>query len=205
MNCFEKYLVELLQGKIIYNNQTVEVRKQFTNTPRLPYIYLDLSPGVTTNYSYHDVDGESDVLYFNRSSNINIHVWCNTEEERESITTQILECYYREKTNHYEYCTNYHEGNCTTGGKCKVSTVNNSRTVKDKCPDPDLYNYQSLQEKHHIIPGTMSIDPPFDMDDDTQHPPLLRSIIRAKADYFEPVLTHGVRVEEIQMGSVDIE
>lgn len=206
MNCLELYLVELLQGNIFYNNSVIEVRRQFNNSPQLPVITLDLSNGVTTNYSYHDVSSASDILYFSRDATININVWCNTETERESISNQILDCYYKEKTNHYKYCGNYYaDDKCRAGGHCKVKTIINSRSVKDKCPDPDLYHYISLQKKYHIIHDTVTIEPPFDIDEDDKKPPLLHSVLKCTASYFEPVLSSGVSVEDIDMGGITFE
>lgn len=205
MNCFEEYLVELLQGKIIINDKPVEVRKTFMPHSHLPCITLDLSAGVSTEYLYHDVSGSQEIMRYRRRSIINLNLWCNTEEERQNITSQILSCFYKERSNNYIYCTNYDNGLCKSGGNCKVSTVNTGRTAKGKCPDPDSYNYQSISDKYFLVPGEVIIEPPFDMDETDKHPPLLRSIFKCNALYEEPVLAHGITVEDFNIGDVNIE
>ena len=197
MNNFEAYLVELLQGHITYNGNLVEVVKHFSNDPNLPCITLDLSGGVTTDYYYYDYVGVKELLCQHCTSHININLWCNTEQERQSITGKILGCFHKEKAFHYTYCSQYDEGVCLTGGNCKVGTVTNARTAKNKCPDPDTYNYESLRAKHGIIDNTIRVESPFDMDEYDRHPPLLRSVIRCNAEYESVVSRAGVRVEEI--------
>lgn len=206
LNCFEQYLVELLQGHITINNKPVEVVKHFSNAPQLPVITLDLSGGVTTDYVYHDTDSAMETVYYHRIANINLNVWCNTDVEKEQITEQILDCYYKEKTYHYEYCSKYVDGMCTTlGASCRAEATETYRTIKNKCPDPEVYEYQSLAEKHHICKGTIHIEPPFDMDEFTRQPPLLRSIFRCRAEYEEPVFRKGTVIEDIDISGVDIQ
>ena len=191
MNMFERYLVELLQGHITYNGSVVEVRKQFSNDPSLPVITLDVSRGVNTEYTYRVLE-EQDNLCFYRSTTININLWCNTEEERENINNQILECWYDEKNNHYKYCTKYSEGNCTTlDTACPAITDTDYRGVKQKCPLPDEYEYESLAHKYGLVNGTIVIEPPFDLDEVDKHPPLLRSVLVARAEYTETVSSKG--------------
>ena len=203
MNCLEQYLVKLLQGYITYDDRIVEVRKQFSNNPQLPVITLDLSPGVTTNYSYHDTDNRRAVLYFHRSANVNVNLWCNTEDEREQISQMIMQCFYMEKTNHFRYCSQYEDGVCvSTGESCLTGSVVDGRTVKNKCPYPDRLGYESLQEACHIVWDTVRFEPPFDLDEEDRHPPLLRSVFRVSADYYEPVVEHGVRVEDVSFGKI---
>lgn len=205
MNCFESYLVELLQGYISYNNKPVEVVKRFSNAPSLPVITLDTSAGVTTDYVYYDTDDVVETVYYHRKANINISLWCNTDVQKEELTGQILSAYYDEKTNHYRYCSNYDDGICaTTNTTCAATTIHNWKTIKNKCPDPDALEYESLMEKHHICKGTVIIEPPFDMDEFDRKPPLLRAIFRSSAEYDEPVRARGSVIEDIELDGVEI-
>lgn len=205
MNKFEEYIVKLLRGHLTYGGRTVEIRRQFLPVAELPCVTLDLSSGTSTNYSYHDFSDGVDTLYFNRSARININLWCNTEAERESLSEQIMECFYLEKTNHYRYCANYNDGLCRSGGVCRVSTTNTIRSVKNKCPDPDAYNYKTLSEDCCIVDDTIRLEAPFMMDELDRDPPLLRNVFEATCDYEEPVLSHGVRLEDAYLDDVDIE
>lgn len=192
MNCFEAYLVELLQGNITCDGKPVEVVRNFSNKPGLPVITLDLSPGVTTE-NYHRIIGEpKEKLYFHRIAGININTWCNTEEEREQVNNQIMACYYDSLNHHYRYCSQYDDGQCLTIHKpCKALNSNTVRAMKKKCPQPDTYGYECLSDKHELLYGTITIDPPFFMDEYNEHPPLLRSIFRSQAHYVEKVSELG--------------
>lgn len=188
----------------MYDGNVVEVRKQFSNDPTLPLITLDLSGGVSTEYSYRKLEG-IEKYCFCRTANININVWCNTEEEREVINNRILELFYLEQTNHYMFCANYDDGNCSTlNHACKVGVVDNERTRKDRCPYPDTYEYEGLSKVYGIIPGTINIELPFDLDINTEHPPVLRSVLRAKATYHECVRSIGEPDAEVGFDDITI-
>lgn len=197
MNNFEAFLVELLQNRITYDDRTVYVSRNYRfETDQLPLITLDLGAGTTTEYYYHELDVR-DKLFAFRTSNIDINVWCNTEEERESIVQQILECWYKEKTFHYTYCTKYNDGTCD----CMVDVIHNGSSVKNKCPDIPFYGYESLTRKHGILEGSISIEPAYQLDEPAENPPLLRSLLRAQAQYTEQVTPTQGDVG----GSVDVE
>ena len=200
MNRFESFLVELLQEKIVYNDKIVYVQKHFSNDADLPVITLDTSRGVTTEYYYKDIDVK-DTLYSYRQSNIDINIWCNTDEERNNITNQILNCFYKEKNNHYTYCTKYNNGTCD----CHVHEVENGSTAKEKCPDINYYGYQSLTLKHGLIEGSILIEPPYDLDELNEHPPILRSILSANAEYYEKVTPDsGEIIDDITIGEIQL-
>lgn len=54
-----------------------------------------------------------------------------------------------------------------------------------------MYEYESLARKYGIVNGTIVIEPPFDLDDVDKHPPLLRSVLVASAEYIECVSSKG--------------
>ena len=192
MNCLESYLVELLQGHITYNNSPVEVVRQFSNSPNVPVITLDLSAGVTTENYFRAIDEPKEKLYFIRKATININTWCNTEEERESINAQVMDCYYKSLNHHYRYCSRYDDGLCsTTNRTCEAINSSTGRGVKKQCPNPDVNKYQCLSDKHELLFGTVVIEPPFFLDEVHEHPPLLRSVFRAESDYIELVSSMG--------------
>jgi hypothetical protein len=204
MNNFEQYLVALLQGHITNDGNVVEVRRQFTNAPHLPVITLDTTGGINTEYRYHDTSGSTEKVYYRRQAHININVWCNTEEERENITGQVMECFHKEHNNHYLYCTRYNNGQCTSGGQCKAVTTHTGRTVKGKCPDPEQYGYKSISKRYGIVDGELILEPPFTMDEPDRHPPLLRSVISASCVYEECVRDYGESVEQAIIDDIEI-
>lgn len=96
MNQFEEYLVELLQGNIEYDGRDVPLLRRFSEEHDLPILTLDVLAPTTTRVGREVGEGLDNVKYY-READININLWCNTEEERESVTTQILDLFYSEQ------------------------------------------------------------------------------------------------------------
>ncbi len=198
MNNFERYLVDLLQGNITYNNKNVELRRTFQKQSELPCITLEIS-SINTVQVHREL-GTTDNLVYERSCEANLNLWCNTEDERETISSQILNCFYKEHIGHYMYCSNYENGNCTNIDEpCLATTVETGRTVKGKCPNPVNLGYQSLTTKHDIISGTVNIEAPFMLDEVGEHPPLLRNVFKCEAAYYEVIPVGGVPGEEFEI------
>ena len=205
MTPFEEYLVKLLQGHITLNGEVVEVRRQFNPQGHLPCITLDLGIEDTTDYYYHSFH-EKERVYFRRSSEIQINTWCNKEEDRESINTQIMSCFYDAIEHDYTYCTQYTNGRCKTQGKaCPCVSPTSSRAHKRKCPDPDLYKYESLQTRYGLLVGTTMLSPPRYMDEEGEHPPLLRSVFTATTDYVELVREVGKSNQGLESLDIQLE
>ncbi len=205
MTPFEEYLVKLLQGRILLSGEVVEVRRQFNPQGHLPCITLDLGIEDTTDYYYHSFK-EKERVYFRRSSEIQINTWCNKEEDRESINTQIMSCFYDAIEHDYTYCTQYTNGRCKTQGKaCPCVSPTSSRAHKRKCPDPDLYKYESLQTRYGLLVGTTMLSTPRYMDEEGEHPPLLRSVFTATTDYVELVREVGKSNQGLESLDIQLE
>ena len=97
LNKLEAYLVELLQNKIQYENRTVPLLKQFTEEQTLPIMTLDVSLAHNTEYVKREVGNGEDNMVFYRNGNIQINLWCDTEEQRESVSAQIMKRFYEEQ------------------------------------------------------------------------------------------------------------
>jgi hypothetical protein len=189
LNCFEKYLVHLLQGNLTYDGTVVPVTRNFSNAPSLPVVTLDLSGGVVTNYLYSDTD-KTEVVYQHCTSHINLNLWCNTEDEREAITEQILSLYLDEIHCHYRFCGNFDGGHCSfLDEDCPCVALGSEG--KFQCPRPFEYDYTSLAEREYVLQDTIRVEQPFFMDELERHPPLLRSVFRCSADYEVPVRRVG--------------
>lgn len=205
MTPFEEYLVKLLQGRILIGGEVVEVRRQFNPQGHLPCITLDLGIEDTTDYYYHSFK-EQERVYFRRSSEIQINTWCNNEEDRESINTQIMSCFYDAIEHDYTYCTRYTNGRCKTQGKaCPCVSPTTGRAHKRKCPNPDLYQYESLQTRYGLLVGTTMLSPPRYMDEEGEHPPLLRSVFTATTDYVELVRELGKSNQGLESLDIQLE
>ena len=198
MNELEAYLVELLQGNIVCDDVPVQVVKHYSQAPQRPVITLDLSNGVNAQHVYNNpAIGEK---YMEYHANVNVNVWCDTEQQRQYLTNRILELFYNEGINHYMYCSNYNKDNnqCSfLGERCPASNTPAPR--RNRCPHPDTYGYESLQYKHGIIQGTLNMNPPFELDELGEHPPLLRSILQCECQYSIVVSDGYNPVEDVQI------
>ena len=196
MNELEWYLVDLLQGYLTYDDKPVQVVKNFNQNPSRPVITLDIQ-SVIVQKIYNDPSLCE--RHWDYRSDININLWCDNEAQRQSLVEQILDCFYNEQTSHYRYCPNYEDGNCKTlESVCPATTRTNC-----KCPKPDAYGFTSLQYRHNIVHGSLMVEHPFELDEVSDHPPLLRSIFRCTADY---VIIKGmpVPVKKVDIGEVGV-
>ena len=196
MNELEWYLVDLLQGYLTYDDKPVQVVKNFNHNPSRPVITLDIQ-SVIVQKIYNDPSLCE--RHWDYRSDININLWCDNEAQRQNLVEQILDCFYKEQTSHYRYCPNYENGNCKTlTAVCPATTRTNSR-----CPKPDEHGFTSLQYRHNIVQGSLIVEHPFELDEVSDHPPLLRSIFRCTADY---VIIKGipVPVKKVDIGEVDV-
>ena len=196
MNQLEAYLVELLQGHLSYNKVPVEVRRQFIPTQAVPCITLDTA-SINTE-KIEPLITETEKAVYTRTINMDVNLWCNTEEERETISSLIMQCFYDEQKGHYKYCTQYHEGTCnTTGQPCTGHETGTSRGDKNQCKAEQLLGYESLATKHGIIHGTLNVEPPRMLDEENEKPPLLRNMFSCTAQCRETVRIGGYPSEGV--------
>lgn len=197
MNPFEAYLVDLLQRQIsLSDGRVVEVRREFMPSSYIPCITLDIVSDNNVYYRRSYDDGVESLL-FKHECEMNIHVWANTEEEREQINKAVQQCYVDSLNHHYRYCSNYHVGQCKSIGTCR-------HNWKNKCKDPDTNGYECLSDKHNLVFGTVDIQSPFHMDERDEKPPVLHSVFRANTDYWETVSSMGKATQEQTSGGISI-
>jgi len=203
MNKFEHYIVDLLQHHLIYDDKEVQVRRQFNDIAQLPCITLSIAD-ISTNKVYSDLQGDESSLY-ERTARIDINLWCNTEDERESISEQIMNCFMNEQSAHYVYCSQYKNGLCMSQNVvCDVSRHMTARTVKNQCDKPEEYGYEALWHKHGLIDGSINIETPIMLDELDEHPPLLRNRFGAEASYYDEFEIGGTVAEGIVYSEVEI-
>lgn len=139
------------------------------------------------------------VLQERKNATIQIHVWCNTEKEREDLTSQIQNLFYQMQSDHYRYCQNYNNGTCNhLDADCEaVNNQSHMRGCKNQCPHPSEYGYCNLFSKYHIIRNTFNLDPPFSLDDLTTTPPTLHSIFKCTMTYYTYYTIGGNTIQNI--------
>ena len=198
INPVEAYLVDLLQNRITINNSVVQVIKHRPEVPVMPCITLDILD-VSTDGVYRVLEDTFQIMY-ERATDIQLDVWCYEENERQSINRQIMDCWYKEQNQHYMYCTNYADGLCSfTRNDCAAV----GRTAC-QCPYPGRNHYEPLTFKHGLMKGGLNIEPPFDLDEYQEKPPILHSVFRCHGAYREYVPIHGDRIEQIESDDINV-
>ena len=204
MNKFEHYIVDLLQHHITYADNEVQVRRQFNDIAQLPCVTLSIA-SVTTEKVYSEFDATENSVY-EKHANIDINLWCNTEEERENISEQIMECFYKEQAGHYLYCSQFKNGRCIGRNKaCDVPNIRTGRTEKNQCDNPTEYGYEPLWHKYDLIDGSININSPVMLDELDEHPPLLRNMFRAEASFYDTHVVGGSVATSTIFDEVEIE
>lgn len=197
-------IIRILQGKIILDDGTdVRIVKREYPIDKTPCITMD-NNGTTiiqkniTNKEYalpeshpqYDPENPNNtisqqVIREERSIDIDLNIWCDDEDERDEITEKILELFYQVQSDHYTYCSNYHDGNCEfLHGPCEVDLYT-MRGIKNQCPKPYEYNYQNIFQTYEIIRASFDVAPPYILDDLTITPPVRRSIITVSFSYYD--------------------
>jgi len=210
-------IIRMLQGRIILNDGTdVRIVKRDYPIDKTPCITIDNSSGTAviqkniTNKDYvipkthpqYDPNKPNQtisqqVIREQRNITLDLSVWCDNEDERDEITDKISELFYQIQSDHYTFCANYNNGNCTfLKDECQVDD-NSFRGVKKQCPKPTEYHYQNLFTIFDIIRATFDVAPSYILDDLTTNPPVRRSIIRVSFSYYDYYNIGGAVSEKI--------
>lgn len=123
--------------------------------------------------------------YSVKSYEILIHVWCDTEEEREIIIDQIYDCLFYCMNLHYAFCVRYDsKTKCcdTTGELCEAITDKGYHGLRGQCPNKHNQPL-NIMSKNGIIKNTVHINPHYEMDILDKREPLKHSIIEIPLDY----------------------
>lgn len=184
-------IVDVLRNNVSVSGKPVKLVKQASPVDQTPCMSIDDSGGAVvlqkhiTN-RYHD--GAS-VLRERKNATLQINVWCNSERERESITTQVQTLFYMMQSDHYKFCQN-------TSCDC-VIPASDKRGSKNQCPKPDELGYKNLFTKYDIIRNTFNVEPPFSLDDRTLQQPVLRSIFKVSMTYYTDYIIGGNTINEL--------
>lgn len=210
-------MIRILQGKIILGDGTdVRIVKREYPIDKTPCITIDNSGGsaivnkIITNKDYiipethpqYDPENPNQtisqqVIREERSIDLDLQIWCDNEDERDEITDKISQLFYQVQSDHYHFCANYNEGDCTfLDRSCEVNS-NSFRGVKSQCPKPHEYHYQNIFQTYDIIRATFDVAPPYILDDLTTTPPVRRSIINVSFGYYDYYRIGGAVSEHI--------
>lgn len=198
-------ILRILQGKIILKDGTdVRIIKREYPIDKTPCITIDNSSGTAINqknitykdfiipetHPQYDPNNPSQtisqqVIREERSIDLDLHIWCDNEDERDEITNKILTLFYQVQSDYYKFCNQYENGDCKFLNRtCEVDS-STMRGIKNQCPKPKEYHYQNIFKTYDIIRATFDVAPPYILDDLTTTPPVRRSIINVSFSYFE--------------------
>lgn len=204
MQLMEEALYTLLNGKISVNGIDVPVLTRYQPLDEKPCITItqtansdkgqpymgDYQLPLPSTHPQYD-SSKPDKLYPQQvrrdtyESSLQVNVWCDSEEERDSIVKQIHLEFQHLLNDYYTQCCNYSDGECITINEaCPINTVINRHTVKGQCPNPTEYKYLGVLQKYYIHPVTVNVSQGFNQDEIDNTPPLLRTIIQVTMTYY---------------------
>ena len=180
----EKAFIDLLRGNLSISNEKI-----FTGNRYRP---IDVTPCVTVQQASEvqvltkQIPGPTEVIRSEYDAEVWINVWCNTEEERQSLVEEIETRIFQALANHYTTCDNYVNGDCGfLKDECATLNITNGRTAKNQCPYPYTYEYCSWFQKNQIIKRTFAINGKQEMDELEVSKSVLRTIIKIDATYYK--------------------
>lgn len=224
MNTAIKFCLQVLQNNVSYSDDIVRVIKRGYPLDKTPCITLDDSGGTAllskdlinlmlplpTTHPQYDPNNPDElfaqeVLRSKYSANVNIHVWCNNETQRENVDNQIKRLFYEAFTDHYRFCSKYNDKKCITlDSTCPATTLKSKgKPAKNQCPNITQYGYENLFTKLDIDKYTFELDEPFSMDDLTRNPRAIRSIHRLRLNYYTNFIVGGNTLTNITIDSYD--
>lgn len=209
MNIIKSTFLQILQNKIIFNDDIVPVVIKdywYDVTPCITITGFSrdrrkyhrqqrtIRKKVPVNHRLYDEENPDKKYPFladyNRTSyEIHINVWCNDEYQREVIVNQVKQLLFLARNHHYQFCINYDKEthNCSTlNTECKARTDTiGYRQLRGLCPAPCQYDYCNILKANGVLSNTLHISPDYEADEYDHRPPLKRSVIEINLDYYE--------------------
>ena len=124
--------------------------------------------------------------YVVKDYEVYIHVWCNTEEERELIVDQIYDSLFFCMNNHHHYCTRYNHKTkicSTTGEECMALYDKGYHGLRGQCPNTKKYRFENILTANNILMYSVHISPHYEDDDLDEREPLKHSVIEIPLKY----------------------
>ena len=162
--------------------------KRLKSRDKTPCITIDQASDMQVKRDYRTDSTQRIILEHN--AEIWINIWCDTEEERHMILSQIRLLFFKALGNHYSLCSHYNDGTCTfLERECEALTVTNGRSAKSQCPHPHENDYTSWFSEHHIVKNTFRLSAIAEMDELDVAEPLLRTLIKFDLNY---IISHDL-------------
>lgn len=209
----------VLWGNVVLDGKKIPVVKQGYPYDKSPCITIDDSGGSAfiersiTNVKYPlqnthpQFDPENpfkkvpqQVLREYFETTLNIHVWANTEDEREKLNNIILKLFHEAQSGHYKFCNQYHDGDCSyMDNTCYAEHFDkvNSRLIKNQCPNPEVYGYENIFTTYNLIRASFYLNQPYSLNDYSKDNTMLRSVLKLHTGYFVDHIIGGIISEKL--------
>lgn len=194
-------ILYILRNNLQYNGKTIPVIKRNYPIDKTPCVNIDDSAStVTVDKKIYNrtINNEKKEYYrVHRKTLLNIHLWCDTEQQREDLTNQITDLFNMAYLDHYYFCSQYEKET----QQCKTlnttcESINKGKHLyksnKNKCPQPTNYNYQNIFTRYDLIKKSWDLQTPFSNDNTNTKPPTLHNIFRLNCEYYDYVEIGGI-------------
>ena len=185
-----QFILDLLYRHVSYDGSFVPIIKRAYPIDKTPCITID-NQNNTLKFTYYS---HNPYEWFRKryEATTVIDVWCNSEDERQTILEQVDDCFNGVLNYYYPFCSRYHSGQCETlATDCPAPTSTRGRACKHQCPYPDEYNYENLTTKHNVDLESINVNQGVDADEYDKHDVLLRTSISVSFNYIVSVYNGG--------------
>ena len=212
----------ILWGNVELDGKIIPVVKRSYPYDKTPCITIDDSGGsafierhimevpkkITPNHPQYDVEHPfkkipQQIIREEFETTLNINIWCDTEDEREKLNQKVLLLFHQAQSDHYKFCNNYQDGQCSyLGTGCygeHFDKAMDKRGVKHQCTNPKVHGYKNIFTTYNLIRANFYIDQPFSLDDFTKDNVLLRSVLKLHSGYFVDHIIGGYEIKEINL------
>lgn len=215
-------ILKVLQGHIILtDNREVRLIQSPPQLDNTPCITIDdsgatriLEKHITnmnlplpSNHPQYDKDNPSklfsqQIIREKRGIDLDLNIWCNTEDEREEIIQIIRSLFYLAQSDNYMFCSKYNEEThcCSTlQTLCPTHTLTTGqmRGTKGQCISPVENGYENIFTAYDLVRSSFDVAPSYNLDDLNTENMTLRSVIRVSVDYYDYHIIGGIVADTI--------
>lgn len=194
--------IQVLRNNVLTEDgKTVPVIKRNYPLDKTPCINIDdsASTATLTKRIYNKTVGgeKKEYLRIHRKTILNIHLWCDNEQEREYLSNEITGLFNMAYLDDYHFCTNYDKetNQCATQEQTCPSITKSKhlyKSSKNKCPQPSEYKYENIFTRYDLIKSAWDLQVPFSNDNTNTKPPTLHNIFRLNCEYYDYVEIGGI-------------
>lgn len=184
MHILEKAFIDLLRNHLCISNDKIYAGNRYRPKDITPCVNLLLADETFIRRRYVEINNKQ-YIEENYNAELWINIWCNKEEERAQLLSQIRTRINQLLANHYTTCIFYDcaNQNCSeTMNTCEALTSQSNRANKNLCPDPT--RFRSVFNSYHIPKRTFHVNSITDLDELEVSESILRSIFKLEMNYY---------------------